>query len=115
MCQVDILFINEDDYKRTYDIVSKACVPITVVTKNGGGCSINSSIDIPTIQTPVVDTTGAGDAFDAGFLHAWLSGASLEHCGRYAVACSYFNIRAFGSREGFTSRTDIDKLVKEAY
>lgn len=34
----------------------------------------------PGISVPVVDTTGAGDSFTAGFLHAYLSGATLQAC-----------------------------------
>ncbi len=115
LSRVDILFLNEDDYGRSKGIIDRAGVPVTVVATNGGGCCINGSIRIGTIETAVVDTTGAGDAFGAGFLHAYLSGASLEQSGRYAVACSYFNIRKFGPREGFTSRKDIDALVASAY
>ncbi len=112
---VDILFMNEDDYGRSQGDIDRAGVPVTVVALNGGGCCINGTVRIGTIETPVVDTTGAGDAFGAGFLHAYLSGASLEQSGRYAVACSSFNIRKFGAREGFTTREEIETVIAASY
>jgi sugar/nucleoside kinase (ribokinase family) len=44
----------------------------------------------------VMDTTGAGDSFNAGFLHAWLSGASLENSLRLGVACGSLSTRGLG-------------------
>jgi sugar/nucleoside kinase (ribokinase family) len=44
----------------------------------------------------VADTTGAGDSFNAGFLHAWLSGASLEDSLRLGVACGSLSTRGLG-------------------
>lgn len=47
-------------------------------------------------EVPVVDTTGAGDAFDAGFIDRWLAGAPLETCLAMAVACGSLSIQAVG-------------------
>jgi sugar/nucleoside kinase (ribokinase family) len=44
----------------------------------------------------VVDTTGAGDSFDAGFLHAWLGGAGLEDSLRLGAACGALSTRGLG-------------------
>jgi sugar/nucleoside kinase (ribokinase family) len=44
----------------------------------------------------VVDTTGAGDSFDAGFLHAWLGGAGLADCLRLGAACGALSTRGLG-------------------
>lgn len=43
-----------------------------------------------------VDTTGAGDSFDAGFLRRWLDGAPVRECLRLGVACGALATRGLG-------------------
>jgi len=44
----------------------------------------------------VVDTTGAGDSFNAGFLHTWLRGRPLPDCLHFAAACGALSTRGLG-------------------
>jgi sugar/nucleoside kinase (ribokinase family) len=44
----------------------------------------------------VVDTTGAGDSFNAGFLHTWLRGEKLADCMRFASVCGSLSTRGMG-------------------
>ncbi len=44
----------------------------------------------------IVDTTGAGDNFDAGFLKAWLSGNKLEDCVRDGMICGTMSLKQVG-------------------
>lgn len=53
-------------------------------------------ISVPAPAVPPVDLTGAGDCFNAGFLHAWLRGMDLEEALRFGVACGSFSIRGLG-------------------
>jgi sugar/nucleoside kinase (ribokinase family) len=53
-------------------------------------------VRVPAPRVEVTDTTGAGDSFDAGFLHAWLSGAPLEDSLRLGVACGSLSTRGLG-------------------
>ena len=57
-----------------------------------------------TFPVEVVDTTGAGDSFDAGFLHAWLRGRPLQECLHFAAACGALSTRGLG-----TSRRQVEQ------
>lgn len=46
----------------------------------------------------VVDTTGAGDAYSAGFLYGWATDRSLEDCARYGTYCATKVIQQLGAR-----------------
>ena len=59
-----------------------------------------------------VDTTGAGDCFDAGFLHAWLKGESPEQCLRTANVCGALSTEARGGIAGFPSANRLHQELK---
>jgi sugar/nucleoside kinase (ribokinase family) len=66
-------------------------VPIVVIKlgpRGVVGASRDERVELPAIDVRVVDTTGAGDAFSAGFLPAWLAGAPLAEALSAAVATS---------------------------
>ncbi|HLK20776.1 MAG TPA: sugar kinase [Bryobacteraceae bacterium] len=53
-------------------------------------------IAVPGFQVKPVDTTGAGDSFNAGFLHAWLRGSELREAMTFAAACGALSTLASG-------------------
>jgi sugar/nucleoside kinase (ribokinase family) len=53
------------------------------------------------------DTTGAGDAFHAGFLHAMLAGASIEECLRAGCAVAALKCRRLGARAGLPTADEL--------
>lgn len=60
----------------------------------------------------VVDTTGAGDSFDAGFLSAWTSGLPLEECLRRAAAAGALSTRAAGGTGAQPSTTELEAALR---
>ncbi len=62
-----------------------------------------------------VDTTGAGDAFAAGFLHGLLKEKSLEECGRLGNIIAQFCITKMGAREGLPPLNELARRYQELY
>jgi sugar/nucleoside kinase (ribokinase family) len=60
------------------------------------------------VQT--VDTTGAGDCFDAGFLHYWLRGENPLNCLRAANFCGAACTRGYGGIEAFPEAAAVDSI-----
>jgi len=71
-----------------------------VVAKLGSqGCMAldhGEPISVPAFRVKPVDTTGAGDSFNAGFLHAWLNWKDLKDAMRFAAACGAISTGAMG-------------------
>lgn len=62
----------------------------------------------------VVDTTGAGDSFAAGFVWALSERHSLKDCGRFACAVASCSVERWGAVEGVTSlREPIRRMKKK--
>ncbi|MGC0316750.1 carbohydrate kinase family protein [Kitasatospora acidiphila] len=67
-----------------------ALVPVLVVKRGANGATAvqgGKRHDVPAVPSRVVDTTGAGDCFNAGFVHGLLAGWSLPDCLTAAVVC----------------------------
>ncbi|MFN2595674.1 MAG: carbohydrate kinase family protein [Pyrinomonadaceae bacterium] len=71
-------------------------------------------VESPALPVPGAcrDTTGAGDAFHAGLLHAMLSGASIEDSLRAGCAVAALNCRRLGARAGLPTREELAKFVE---
>jgi sulfofructose kinase len=65
----------------------------------------------PAFRVPVLDTTGAGDIFHAGFIYALLADWSLDRQLEFACAAAALNCTAVGARGGIHSLEDIANLI----
>ncbi|MFH1722374.1 MAG: carbohydrate kinase family protein [Candidatus Altiarchaeota archaeon] len=87
-------------------------VSVVLVTLGEGGCLVASreqSLEIPSErvhQSDVVDTTGAGDSFAAGFLAGQLWDKSFEESARLGVRYAASCITALGARTGLCGKDD---------
>jgi sugar/nucleoside kinase (ribokinase family) len=60
-----------------------------------------------------VDTTGAGDSFNAGFLHGWLGRSPLAECLRLGAACGALSTRGLGGTARQPTRQEADAFIRE--
>jgi sugar/nucleoside kinase (ribokinase family) len=107
---VDLVFANEAELQSLYetDDFDKALVQLrndaklAVVTRSEKGCVVasgDSTVAVPAFPvTKVVDTTGAGDLFAAGFLFGLVRGVNHEQAGRLGVLAAAEIIQHLGAR-----------------
>jgi sugar/nucleoside kinase (ribokinase family) len=83
---------------------------VAVKFGQGGGLALwgDEVVRSESIPADVVDTTGAGDSFDAGFLAGRLAGLPLSRCLQLAVACGSLSTRAAG---GTAAQPTMDEAV----
>lgn len=77
---------------------------ITIVKLGARGalvCAEGRQFHVPAVKARVVDTTGAGDSFDAGFLACYLKGGSLEASARAGAAAGARAVSAVGGTGAF--------------
>jgi len=88
-----------------------------VVVKMGPeGAAIHTGGNMLQVASPdigVVDTTGAGDAFDAGLIDALLDRAPALEALRRAAACGALSTRTAGALVGLASRNELESVHEQ--
>jgi sugar/nucleoside kinase (ribokinase family) len=93
-----------DDPKRIAAFLQEKGVGTAVIKLGEKGCYVKPGVDpgffCSAFPTEVVDTTGAGDSFVAGFLTGVLKGWDVKSSAELACAVAAMNIRAVGATAG---------------
>ncbi len=74
------------------------------------GVSKCQKVRADSIPVNVIDTVGAGDSFDAGFIYGYLQGWPLEKTLRAAAVCGALSTQAAG---GTTAQATLDEVLRE--
>lgn len=122
--EVTLFLPNETEALRiskTQDLTAAArvfdCFGHTTVIKRGreGISAIRSGqiTSAPAFNVKPVDTTGAGDSFNAGFIFQSLHGAPLEKCIAWGNACGALSTTALGGIDAFPAAPEIEQFLAE--
>ena len=93
--------------------------PKVVAVKLGEqGCYLRTAegqeASLPAYRVKAVDTTGAGDAFVAGFLAGWHLGWDAIECARLGNACGALCVTKIGTTDGVVSLDECVSFMKSA-
>jgi sugar/nucleoside kinase (ribokinase family) len=120
---VDILLPNEREairMSRADDVetaLSRLAQKVeTVVIKMGASGAIairdGRRFSAPAVPVTIVDPVGAGDSFDAGFLHQFLLEADLTTCLAFGNLCGAFSTTECGGTEAFRDRAQMQQFLR---
>ena len=107
------LLTGELDYPEGAARLLEAGVKIVAVKLGSKGCYVTDGQERRTIEpfkVKVVDTTGAGDAFNAGFLYGLINNKSLSESGRLGNFVASRSVMAMGARAGLPYAADLASL-----
>ncbi len=104
------LLTGETDYRKGADLMLDAGVKIVAVKLGDDGCYLTDGeeqLKVEPFKVKVVDTTGAGDAFCAGFLYGLINKKSLYECGQLGNFVASRSVTAMGARAGLPYAKDL--------
>lgn len=120
---VNILFANEEEIKSLYQLkdfdaalqaVRLDCDVIALTRDKRGSVAVRGNeVHIVNAEpvAKVVDTTGAGDAYAAGFLHGLTTNQPLDVCARLGGICSAEIISHVGARPDVSLKNLIEEKI----
>jgi len=124
---VDVFLPNEEEIKflsrqKTVEEAIQALKQYTniLVVKRGNKGSMvfcqDQLFDLPPfLNTQVVDTTGAGDSFNAGFIYQFINGHSIADCQRFGNLTGAVSTTQAGGTAAFQDYEQFKKTAKERF
>lgn len=121
---IDVLFMNETEclhYTRCDDVeagarklAEKAGMAVIKLGKNGSMAVRNGEKTfVPAYRVEAVDTTGAGDSFNAGFVYGFLAGLPMEDCLKCGNGCGALSVTKLGGNTGFPFRAELETWIRD--
>lgn len=119
---VDLFFPNEEEacgitrHAHWQDALAELAtvVPWVAIKRGASGATLRwgiLEINQPAYPAQVVDTTGAGDAFNSGFLHGWLRGESPRNALQYGCAMGALCVGREGGSTTPPTVEDVEQLI----
>ncbi len=106
----------EDAKKASDQLLNKEIKNIIITLGEKGAFFANEHesfpIPIANLENPVVDTTGAGDAFNAGFAVALIENMPIKEAISFASATAGLSTTKIGTANSMPSRDEIEKIIK---
>jgi len=109
----ELKLLTGKEYKKGSKFLLKEGPSIVAVKLGKRGCYVTDGKESHLIEpydVKVVDTTGAGDAFCAGFLYGLIKGKDLHECGRLGNFVASKCITKIGARAGLPRLQDLQQL-----
>lgn len=120
----DVLFLNEvelaalsgrTDVSDGLRALSGPSIVVAKLGRNGSAALAEGRLyRVSSIEVQALDTTGAGDSFNAGFLHLWLRGFPLESCLECGSICGGLSTRRLGGCAGQAGWAEVKQIMQHS-
>ncbi|MBQ7486374.1 MAG: carbohydrate kinase family protein [Clostridia bacterium] len=119
---IDIVLMNETEclhYMRRETVhtcaariaESAGMAVIKLGSRGSLACRSGRILEVPAFRVEAVDTTGAGDSFNAGFISAYLRGENTEICLMTGNACGALSVTAMGGNTAFPAAEQLEQFL----
>jgi sugar/nucleoside kinase (ribokinase family) len=119
---VDVLLPNEREAckisrAQTVEAAAKALsdvVPLVVIKRGSEGAVARRGSELfsaPPLVSAFVDAVGAGDSFDAGFIHQYIRGAKIEDCLQFGNIAGALSVTRAGGTDAFRDKPHRDQFL----
>lgn len=120
---IDVLFMNEmeavhysrkETAKEAAEIFAQSCGIAVIKMGRLGSLAVKKGTyyEAASFAVRAVDTTGAGDSFNAGFIYGFLNGFDPQTCLEYGNGCGALNVTALGGNTGFPDKETLHQFIK---
>lgn len=109
------LIAHADDLTTAIDMLSKKVRTVVVKLGSAGALSREgkNAWRCKPLDVSPVDTVGAGDSFDAGYIHQFLQGAEPQQCLDYANLAGAFSTTQEGGTEAFRNHEALKRFLAD--